>query len=472
VTFGRGGFQSSQGRVADGGDFSFFMQGALELLDYPGEHHYDARTGDVYLCAPAALPAGALPGALELAVAPYLLAVAGAPGAPVANVSLRGLRLARSASTMLAPHGVPGGGDLAAHARGALTLGEAEGVTVAGCAFEDIGGSAVVVAGHAAGVQVVDSAVYGAGAHGVLVLGSSALVDATGWALPRGVRVAGNAVRDAGRENKFAAPVAVALAPRALVEGNVVYQCPRTAVYYNDLSGSPGQALHNNALFNTNRETTDTGPVYTYQRLAFLGDNVGGPGVEPDAALFTGNLLVANYGSTWNFDEDDGTFNVVDSANALLFSGAKQYLGSRTTHADNFYVYADASDGSFPSCNMQDGAEQYRSGYGHVFANNTCVMALGARAYAYNDCDVGNAASPPRIAAYNNTYLSAAGANLSAVTMACGQQALSLAAWQAASGSEAGSRAGPLPDPEALAQQLWALLPGPQAGGSGRRWGA
>ena len=41
--------------------------GVVLEADDPGEHHYDARTGDVYLCAPAALPAGALPGALELA---------------------------------------------------------------------------------------------------------------------------------------------------------------------------------------------------------------------------------------------------------------------------------------------------------------------------------------------------------------------------------------------------------------------
>jgi hypothetical protein len=155
-----------------------------------------------------------------------------------------------------------------------------EGVTVAGCTFAYAGGSAVVVAGHALGVQIVDSGVFGAGAHGVLILGSSEGSNATGAALPRGVRVAGNVLRGTGKENKFAAAVAVAIAPRAVVEGNVLYEMPRTGIYYNDVAASPGQLMRNNVLFGANRETTDTGPVYVYNRLAFLGDNAAGPSVE------------------------------------------------------------------------------------------------------------------------------------------------------------------------------------------------
>ena len=338
LLFGRGGFQAGQGGKAGNPFLDFCVENALELLDFPGEAFYDSRSGSVYAC----IAPGDAPGAqVELAVTRYLLAV-GVPGGDlVQSVSVRGLGFARTRSTILEPHGVPGGGDMSAHARGALTISNAEGVTVAQCSFTDVGGSAVVVAGHALGVQVVDSTVVGAGAHGVLVLGFSQLIDATGSNLPRGTRVAGNSISLTGRENKFAASVAVAIAPRTVVEGNVIYDVPRSAVYYNDMSASPAQILHNNALFNTNRETTDTGPVYTYQRLVFLGDNVAGPSVEPDLSQHEGNLIMANYGSFWPLDYDDGTMNVQDSANVFLYGGTKQYLGRATTHSNNWYAYAD-----------------------------------------------------------------------------------------------------------------------------------
>lgn len=239
LQFGPGGFQSGQGRTADGPKFQFFAENALELLDFPGEAYYDPRSGSIYMCGDAPGPE------VALAVSPYLLSIEG----PVSAVSIRGLRFERTASTILAPHAVPGGGDLAAHARGALTATGVEGLTIAQCTFIDIGGSAVVIAGHALSVQVVDSYFDGAGAHQILVLGSSELADATGPDLPRGTLIAGNAMRGGGRENKFAAPVAIALAPRTRVVGNVIYECPRTAVYYNDISGSPGQLLENNVLF-------------------------------------------------------------------------------------------------------------------------------------------------------------------------------------------------------------------------------
>ena len=476
LLFGRGGFQAGQSGSASNPFMDYCVENALELLDVEGESFYDARTGSVYVCT---APGGSTPppGAqVELAVTRYLLAV-GVPGGDlVQGVSVRGLGFAKTRSTIFEPHGVPGGGDMSAHARGALTVSNAEGVTVAQCAFTDVGGSAVVVAGHALGVQVVDSTVVGAGAHGVLVLGFSQLIDATGSDLPRGTRVAGNAISLTGRENKFAASVAVAIAPRTVVEGNVIYDIPRTAVYYNDMSASPAQLLRNNALFNTNRETTDTGPVYTYQRLVFLGDNAAGPGVEPDLAQHEANLIMANYGSFWPLDYDDGTMNVQDSLNVLLYGGAKQYLGHSTTHANSWIVYPDLSPNfGFPYCLMSFSAELYYSGYGHVYANNSCVLAdASAHAYNYSPCNETNSADPPMTRSYANRFFSPAtgSGGLGAVRVACSQDTLSIAQWQAGTGNEAGSSAGPMPDPGALADELYAFLPGPESGGSGRPWGA
>ena len=472
LQFGVGGFQSSQGRVADGPNAPFSLEGALELLDADGEYHYDARTGDVYVCGAAGGGAPAVAG-MQLATEQYLLSFEGGDGAPLRGVSVRGLSFSRTRSTILEGHAVPGGGDLAAHPRGALTLRGVEGATVAGCTFTDVGGSAVAVTGHALGVQVVDSGVFGAGAHGVLVLGSSALSNATGPALPRGVRLAGNVLRGTGKENKFAAAVAVAIAPRAVVEGNVLYEMPRTGIYYNDVAASPGQLMRNNVLFGANRETTDTGHVYVYNRLAFLGDNAAGPGVVPDLSNHTENLIFSNYGSTWPLDYDDGTQHVNDFANVLIYGGSKQYLGCCTSHHDNFFVFPDLSDNSFPQCALHSGAELYYSGFGHFYFNNTCLLSSNTPvAYNYESCNVSNSIDPPRATSYSNTFLSPAGAGgLAALQLDCAGTMISLAQWQAASGMEGGSTTGPLPDPAALAARLLAFLPGPQPGGSGSAWG-
>ena len=138
-------------------------------------------------------------------------------------------------------------------------------------------------------------------------------------------------------------------------------------------------------------------------------------------------------------------------------------------------MYPDLSDNAFNFCNMQHGAELYHSGYGHHYFNNTCLLASGSStAYDYGDCNLTNAEDPPRTSSYGNRFLSpgAGAGGLGGVPLTCGAgPRLSMAQWQLASGMEAGSVGGPLPDPAALAEELLAFLPGPQAGGGGGAWG-
>ena len=183
---------------------------------------------------------------------------------------------------------------------------------------------------------------------------------------------------------------------------------------------------------------------------------------------------VNNYGGNWPLDYDDGSQHLDDSLNVFIYGGSKQYLGCCTSHHNDFMVYPDLSDNAYNACNLQAGAELHHSGFGHSWYNNTCLLSSGAAiAYDYESCSTTNALSPPRIATYNNTFLSpAAGAGgLAAVLLSCAGSKITVPAWSAASGMEAGSAAGPLPDPAALAAQLLAFLPGPEAGGGGGAWG-
>lgn len=165
----------------------------------------------------------------------------------------------------------------------------------------------------------------------------------------------------------------------------------------------------------------------------------------------------------WPLDYDDGTRSIHDSANVFLYGGNKQYLGCCTTHSGNFLVFPDLSDGSFPFCNMQDGAQLYASGYEHHFSNNTCLLAsASAPVFSYGSCNASDPADPPTTFSSENVFLTPAGADLSAVTLLCAGSSVTVPLWEQDTGNEAGSVAAPLPsDLVAFAAQLYAFLPGP-----------
>jgi len=111
-----------------------------------------------------------------------------------------------------------------------------------------------------------------------------------------------------------------------------------------------------------------------------------------------------------------------------------------------------------------------KSGYGHVYENNTCLLSSAtAAAYDYGSCSLSNALSPPRTASEKNMFLLPGGVNLSDVRVNCQNSHISMEEWQAASGFDMDSSAGPLPqDISAYVQMLYSFLPGPEEGGRSR----
>ena len=159
---------------------------------------------------------------------------------------------------------------------------------------------------------------------------------------------------------------------------------------------------------------------------------------------------------------DDGTRNVHNNGNVFIYGGNKQYLGCCTIHSNNYAVFPDLSDQSWSHCVMSYGAEQYKSGFDHVYENNTCLLSSPtALAYDYGSCSLSNALDPPRTSTNANVLLSPTGNNLSSVLMNCGGKTLTIAEWQLASGSDSTSSSGPLPNMDDLVSTLYAFLPGP-----------
>ena len=198
-------------------------------------------------------------------------------------------------------------------------------------------------------------------------------------------------------------------------------------------------------MFNCNRESSDTGNVYTYNRLPFLtNERDGSPSLTAADRIERYGLFIQNYGSCWALDHDDGSSWYQDYNNVQVYAGAKQSTFGTGGHSKrtfgNLFVYPDLSDLCGGTC--ASGA-----GYENTFTNNTCITQsarpysqgrnLGTKIAGYQDCDPSRNWSrelPSPLAAGNRFLTSTGNASFS-----CGRAAWTLAEAQA-HGYDVGSR--------------------------------
>ena len=83
----------------------------LEELDYPTEFFLDSDTSTLYYVTNSSSPTAAPVGDFVAPQLQVLFNVSGTLAAPVRNFSLRDVKVTAAATTILAPHGVPSGGD-------------------------------------------------------------------------------------------------------------------------------------------------------------------------------------------------------------------------------------------------------------------------------------------------------------------------------------------------------------------------
>ena len=128
----------------------------LEELDAPTEWHFDSATATLYYAPNRTASDGKrgaddAPPPLEGFVATTLQVLINASGRidePLHSVTFDGLGFVDTAHTLLAPHGLPSGGDWALPRLAALTLQATRGLTVTGCTFARLDGSAILANGY------------------------------------------------------------------------------------------------------------------------------------------------------------------------------------------------------------------------------------------------------------------------------------------------------------------------------------
>mmetsp|Transcript_6076 Transcript_6076/g.11612 ORF Transcript_6076/g.11612 Transcript_6076/m.11612 type:complete len:955 (+) Transcript_6076:182-3046(+) len=400
--FGYGGHQEARGGPVE--SQKFYVENIFEELDSPGEWFYDAAESRLYLWPmhvhqrDALLnSSGARGREVEVEVVAAglstLIRIQGAPGSPVANLTLRGLEFTETRSTFMERYEVPSGGDWSIHRAGAVFVQDAENVHVEACKFDQLGGNGVVWSNHVADSSVCDSELTRLGDSGVVSVGKANWLYGTKSTFPIRNKVVGNHIHDLGVYGKQTSCYFQAISAEAEIANNVCYNGPRSGINLND--GFFGrQQLHNNLIFNMVRETGDPikgshGPYNTWDRTPYITGNgvedgyneiqrgsPNGTSVLNAPAFVTSNFIINGHNGYWALDHDDGSQFCHDTHNVLAWGGYKNFLGHSKNCAHNLILYpgSDERSSGHHRCVTDDNnvfADQF-------FHDNTCITDDGS----------------------------------------------------------------------------------------------
>lgn len=228
---------------------------------------------------------------------------------------------------------------------------------------------------------------------------------------------------------------------------------PRLPAAGNDNFGG-GDVLETSLLFNCNRESSDSGNVYTYNRLPFLTSvRTGTPSLVAADRHIRRSLFMLNYGSNWALDHDDGSSWYVDEGNVQLYSGTKHSTFRAAGHSkrtsNSLLLFPDAA--AQPSFNPQTACGQ-GWGWNEEWINNTC--ALLARDRPYDDGCPWTGRQSNNVLRMNNTYLLPRGE----MQLACNGTTWANLTEVQRHGQEHGSTVGPLPEVSALVAMARSML--------------
>jgi hypothetical protein len=178
------------------------------------------------------------------------------------------------------------------------------------------------------------------------------------------------------------------------------------------------------------RETLDHGVLNSWDRTPFITDVDGTPSIEPQWSEARHNFLLSNYHSNWPLDRDDGSTRWSDHHNVLLYGGSKFYLGFNKSNHDNLILWPDANAKDWwYTCAIAMGHYAGLSGFGEVWANNTCVRGIAnASVYGFDDCNANNITNQLPLL-MNNTFIIPGG--VQGFLVGCGTGKYTLQQWQA-----------------------------------------
>ena len=400
LLFEKGGFQGARGN--NNGD-EFYIENVMEELDAPGEWFFNESTRVLYY---ANNESHADPSALtfEAVQLQVLVNMTGSMAQPVQNVAVHGLTLRDTAITYLEPHGMPSGGDWALQRTGAVYLDGCTNISIWHNYFVRIDGVTISINRYNRNVSVFRNEAVWNGATFVALWGDTQGIsfpetgdvtqmgwDGTGGNQPRGVNVSSNLVHEVGIWEKQSSLYFQAKSCENWIVGNIFYNGPRAGINFNDGFGGGSKVL-SNLLFNTCRESGDHGPFNSWDRQVYVTAVLDGtPSVLKAYDELAYNLMLGNYDTTQDVDNDDGSSYYSTHHNFLVYGcrGLKTNFGGHDNHHfDNVYGYV------CNHCMLVNTNTVTLPGHIDWFLNNTCIYTAqepdlqnGVLNYGEFNCD-------------------------------------------------------------------------------------
>ncbi|CAF4888323.1 unnamed protein product [Rotaria sp. Silwood1] len=422
ILFGRGGFQEAHGWDNGG---PFYVSNIFEELDSPNEWFLDKDTRTLYF-----MPNDTMPNVFVASQIPCIISVSGSSiEDPANNILIQGLTLTHTTNTYMRDYIVPSGGDWSVHrgSNGIAVINYNDATTISLNEFVWLGDSGIVLVGTTNGIDGFSVA-----------------------SQPASTLIKSNLFHETGIYIKQSSPVFITVSRSISVIGNLMFNMPRAAININD--GFYGNhTISHNVIFNAVRETSDHGPINSWDRQPYLSDAIqpGVPSLRQHNSYIHHNVLFNNYRSVWPIDHDDGSCYYEDSYNFLVYGGKKNYLGHSKMDHHEIYVYSDLSAGGFGSGNCLNDYAPVRgtSGWNETWIENICTLFNSSVPYNIGDCDTGSLYVPYLA---NNTIYIPAGAEVAFICKVNGTSTrLNLQQWQSY-GLDAGTVVKTAPDVQAI----------------------
>jgi hypothetical protein len=387
IMVGRGGFQEAHGWNSGG---AFYVSNIFEELDSPNEWFLDKDTRTLYF-----MPNDTMPNVFVASQIPCIISVSGSGiENSVRNILIQGLTLAQTSNTYMRDYMVPSGGDWSVHRGGTVYLTNTRNVTITHNLFTQLGSNGLALVDYNDATTISLNEFVWLGDSGIILVGSTNGIDGFSEAnQPANTLIQSNLFHETGIYIKQSSPVLITLSRSVSIVGNLMFNMPRAAININD--GFYGNhTISNNVIFNTVRETSDHGPINSWDRQPYLSDAMepGVPSLRQHGSYIHHNVLFNNYRSVWPIDHDDGSCYYEDSYNFLVYGGKKNYLGHSKMDHHEIYVYSDLSTGGFGSNNCVNDYNPTRgsSGWNETWIQNICTLFSSTMPYNIENCDTAN----------------------------------------------------------------------------------
>jgi len=286
------------------------------------------------------------------------------------------------------PHSLPSGGDWSLERSAVVFLEGTENVTLSGCVFERVDGNAVLLSAYNRNASIVYNEFVWIGATAVALWGNTESTtgadsvmpegygaDGTSGNQPRFNTVAFNLCHELGVWEKQSSCYTQFKSGQNNVFRNIMYNGPRAHINFND-GFAGGANVEGNLVFNSCRESSDHGPMNSWDRDPYLfTDPISGAVTTiKQYDEIHHNFIVANYNSLGAVDNDDGSSYYHTHHNFFVYGGGglkNDFQGHDNRWENNVVAFIS----SYCIHNGYGGnMDPVLPGHEQHLINNTCII--------------------------------------------------------------------------------------------------